>query len=89
MYQYSCPDTKSEKILCPKMFGGKILTTKIDTHGMACHRGMQQGCLPPERIDKVGYRGLVPGAEEKGRAVIFPLRLTSLPRGGQAHTLAL
>jgi len=53
------------------------------------HRGMQQGCLPPVRIDKVGYRGLVPGAEEKGRAFIFPLRLTSLPRGRQAHTLAL
>jgi len=35
MYQYSCPDTKPEKILCPKMFGGKILTTKFDTHGRA------------------------------------------------------
>jgi len=35
MYQYSRPDTKSAKILCPKMFGGKISTTKIDTHGRA------------------------------------------------------
>jgi len=52
MYQYSCPDTKSAKILCPKMFGGKIFTTKIDTHGRVY-------------IIKSHARGLAPGAKEK------------------------
>jgi len=35
IYQYSRCVSESAKILCPKMFGGKLSTTKIDTHGRA------------------------------------------------------
>jgi len=78
--------TKSAKMLCPKMFGGKIFRTEIDTHGRAwkTHRYGHHKC-EPSHASVLAQEGTVHGRPDLGRSVVLVDKVERCDRAGKRH----